>query len=200
MNIVIFILISVAFILGNGCVQIRNQYKPEQPTKIQWEHFLGSSFLERQFPPRSRVISSKSTSETLLVHADDLELHIRKLHIASEAEAHNFFEDRKIYLHRLFQVHTDPYWGAPSNDERVCMENNILETPIVDSLNTLSIQFHLHANADKVIGTCEKKDKSLALHMQILYCKKYQTIFDIRYYSPQLQDKMPKDVELGTCG
>jgi hypothetical protein len=109
-------------------------------------------------------------------------------------KAQSLFKNKALMIKGLYEKQATPYSGVVTR-EASCLEgmvienNNVIETP-----NEMSLKFDLKATERHVFGVCLEEQNIFRTQILLLYCKKNQTFYEIKYFYPKSEPVLKNNV------
>lgn len=96
-------------------------------------------------------------------------------------------------IRRKFERTVEPYFGTVQ-DNSACIGNSELMKPMLENSLELSKHFQMRANKNFVLSPCGNESSIRLAIVEFLYCKQSKIYYEIRFFSPDSNLKIPKNI------
>lgn len=97
------------------------------------------------------------------------------------SEAKKIIGQKSNEIKMLFLPQQVPYFGQISKDIS-CTSSVEIDKPMIESDNGLALSMNLAATEYLIYGTCIKEQEIYKSQLLFLYCKKIETLYEIKYF------------------
>lgn len=170
-----------------GCVQ--EQKLGQVIPNLSWDNDLVTldTTIEKDF--RNAVFQTRKLKLTNVIKAEDRYLIIESNNNVSLKNSKKLFSEKNAMIKEYYTIQATPYSGAITK-EAECLNDIQLAPNVRETKDELSFQYNLKATDRLVLGVCQSEQNKFYNQILLLYCKKTNVFFDIKYFYPILTNKL----------
>lgn len=131
-----------------------------------------------QFHPEKKSKVANNLFNLTTANNEKLKINSK---LATPAEAKKIIEQKTNEIKLLFAPQQVPYFGQITKDIS-CISSVEIDRKLVESEKGLSLNLNLAATEYLIYGTCIKEQEIYRSQLLFLYCKKIETLYEIKYF------------------